>query len=209
MFPQIPNAAMRVRNPTISPIPPKNSAAIARNASGAGMCIIRVNAPMVAHNPYPPNHPSIFWAPCAKKTTPRTILRIAVAVSPSVFTSFPNMFRSPSVLCTSRRAFRSRRRRRGLLSPDLHAAIDHDVHTRHVRALSGGEEQRHARHLLGLAQATQEGLSEHVTRPFGVLQLLSSLVRLDHAWRNRVGANPVLAPLHGELSCHPDDPGLR
>src|SRR5450432_1365766 len=97
----------------------------------------------------------------------------------------------------------------GLLSPDLHAAIDHDVHPRHVRALAGGEEQRHARHLLRSAQAAQESLAEHVIRPFWVLQLLSSLIGFDHAWRNRVGANPVLSSLHGQLPCHPDDPGLR
>ena len=70
----------------MSPKPPKNSAAIARNASGAGICIVCVKNPMVPENPNPPNHPSIFCAPCAKKTTPRTTLIIAVAMLSSVET---------------------------------------------------------------------------------------------------------------------------
>jgi hypothetical protein len=35
MFTPIPKAAIRVRNPRMSPIPPKNSAAIAKKASGS------------------------------------------------------------------------------------------------------------------------------------------------------------------------------
>ena len=68
----------------MSPIPPKNSAAIAKKASGAGTCIIPVKNPIVPANPNPPNQPNIFCAPCAKKTTPSTSLRIDVAVLSSV-----------------------------------------------------------------------------------------------------------------------------
>jgi hypothetical protein len=50
----------------IRPNPPKNSAAMARNANTAGTRIIRVKKPIVPVNPYPPNHPSIFCAPWAK-----------------------------------------------------------------------------------------------------------------------------------------------
>src|SRR5260370_371612 len=54
---KIPNAAMRVRNLTIRPRPPKNSAAIARNAKSAGMCMIPVkkftdNPHRLRSNPY-------------------------------------------------------------------------------------------------------------------------------------------------------------
>src|ERR1700761_671783 len=56
----------------MSPIPPKNSAMIAKNANGAGMCIIPVNACIVPENPNPPNHPSTFCAPCRKNTMPST-----------------------------------------------------------------------------------------------------------------------------------------
>ena len=37
MLHAMPNAATRLSNPRISPIPPKNSAHIARNANGAGI----------------------------------------------------------------------------------------------------------------------------------------------------------------------------
>src|SRR5713226_155773 len=80
----IPNAATRMRNPPLKPRPPKNSAAIARNANGAGICIEPVKNPIVPEKPKPPNHPNIFCAPCAKKTTPSTSLRTAVAVLSSV-----------------------------------------------------------------------------------------------------------------------------
>src|ERR1017187_4192618 len=88
MFIAMPNAAIRVRNPTIRPRPPKNSAAMARKASGAGMCMTPVKKPIVAEKPKPPNQPNIFCAPCAKKTIPSTSLRIAVAVLSSVVNSF-------------------------------------------------------------------------------------------------------------------------
>ena len=42
---------------------------------------------MVPENPGPPNQPNIFCAPCAKKTTPRTSLRSAVAELSSVANS--------------------------------------------------------------------------------------------------------------------------
>ena len=39
IFVAMPKAAMRLTQPRIKPIEPANSAATARNASGAGMCI--------------------------------------------------------------------------------------------------------------------------------------------------------------------------
>src|SRR6266481_8669269 len=91
MLQRIPKAATRVRSPKTSPNPPKNSAAIARKAKGAGMCRIPVKKPIVPVKPYPPNHPSIFCAPCAKKTSPSTNRRTVVAVSLSVAISLRNI----------------------------------------------------------------------------------------------------------------------
>ena len=68
----------------MSPSPPKNSATIATSASGAGMYIVPVNRAIVAEKPKPPNHPSIFCAPWAKKTTLSTSRSIVVAVLLSV-----------------------------------------------------------------------------------------------------------------------------
>src|SRR5882724_3305716 len=92
MLTAIPNAAIRVRKPRMSPSPPKNSAAITRKASGAGMCIMPIKTFIVAEYPQPPNHPNIFCAPCAKKTIPSTSLRISVAVLLSVANSLRIIF---------------------------------------------------------------------------------------------------------------------
>src|ERR1700678_187285 len=48
---------------------------------------------------------------------------------------------------------RARRTRR---SPDLHAAIDHEVDAGHVGALVGGQEQRDVRHLVGQTEPAKE-----------------------------------------------------
>jgi len=91
-----PKAATRVSSPKIRPNPPKNSAAMARNANRGGMCNIPVKNPMVPVKPYPPNHPSIFWAPCAKKITPKHKTkngRCNVVVSGNQFTKHRNSLR--------------------------------------------------------------------------------------------------------------------
>src|SRR5579871_1529419 len=95
IFIAIPNAAIRVRNPRINPRPPKNSAVIARKANGAGTCRYPVNMPMDPEKPGPPNHPNSFCAPCAKKTTPSTSLRIAVTLLSSVTSKLRSICRSP------------------------------------------------------------------------------------------------------------------
>src|ERR1039457_5972973 len=91
MFKAMPRAATRESRPTIKPRPPKNSAAIARIASNAGICMVFVKKPMVPLKPSPPNQPNIFCAPCAKNTTPSANRRIAVAASFSVEMSFRNI----------------------------------------------------------------------------------------------------------------------
>src|ERR1035437_726584 len=91
MFKAMPRAATRESRPTIKPRPPKNSAAIARIANNAGICIVFVKKPMVPLKPSPPNQPNIFCAPCAKNTTPSANRRIAVAASFSVEMSFRNI----------------------------------------------------------------------------------------------------------------------
>src|SRR5215831_2295805 len=57
---------------------------------------------MVPPNPYPPNQPSAFCAPCAKKTTPSTRRRIVKVSSLVVPISFRNMLVSSFVLVHSR-----------------------------------------------------------------------------------------------------------
>src|SRR5664280_644691 len=91
MFKAMPRAATRESRPTIKPRPPKNSAAIARIANNAGICMVFVKKPMVPLKPSPPNQPNIFCAPCAKNTTPSANRRIAVAASFSVEMSFRNI----------------------------------------------------------------------------------------------------------------------
>src|SRR5260221_11878145 len=76
-------------------------------------------------------------------------------------------------------------------SPHLHAAIDDEVDACYVRALVGGEEQRDVRDLLGLGEATQECLAEHVGGPLGAVELSSRLIGLDDAGRGGVGPDPV------------------
>src|SRR5580693_7442994 len=51
IFTAMPNAATRVSRPRSNPNPPKNSAAMARKAKKAGMCIVPVKKPMVPENP--------------------------------------------------------------------------------------------------------------------------------------------------------------
>src|ERR1700688_2980855 len=96
MLQQIPKAARRVNRPKMRPSPPKNSAAMARNANTAGMCMAPVKKPIVPVKPYPPNHPSIFWAPWAKKITPSANRRMVVALLLSVAISLRIMKSPPS-----------------------------------------------------------------------------------------------------------------
>ncbi len=56
--------------------------------------------PIVPANPEPPNHPSIFCAPSAKKTTPKTSLKITVAMLSSVETIVWIMFFLPACLAS-------------------------------------------------------------------------------------------------------------
>jgi len=54
-------------------------------------------------------------------------------------------------------------------SPHLHAAVHHDIDSRHVRTLVRCQEQRNICHLLGPPQTTEQRLAEHRARPFGIL----------------------------------------
>src|SRR3989442_10815247 len=98
MLHAMPKAATRVRRPRISPMPPKNSAAMARKAKGAGLCIMSVKKCIVPESPYPPNQPSIFCEPWAKKTTPSMSRRMVRAPSFVVDINFLNMVCSPWML---------------------------------------------------------------------------------------------------------------
>src|SRR5260370_6309353 len=100
MFVAIQKRAISVRKLMISPNPPKNSAQIARKANGAGTCMVPVKNPIVPANPEPPNHPSIFCAPSVKKATPKTSLKITVAMLSSVETIVRIMFFLPACLAS-------------------------------------------------------------------------------------------------------------
>ena len=77
MMQNTPNAATRVKNPTIRPRLPKNSVMITRNASAVGIPILFVNTSIVPLKPYPPNHPNNFCAPCGNMTTPSVTRKIS------------------------------------------------------------------------------------------------------------------------------------
>src|SRR5258708_2169400 len=90
-------------------------------------------------------------------------------------------------------------------SPHPHAAVDHKVDAGHIRALVGGEEQRHVRHILRFAEPTQEGPVAHFAGPALVLELPPSRVAFDEPRGDRVDTNAVLAAFERELAGHPDD----
>jgi len=50
-------------------------------------------------------------------------------------------------------------------SPHFHPTIDNDVDTRHIRTLTGGQEQSNVCHFFRSPQTTQKRLTEHVVRP--------------------------------------------
>src|SRR5579875_2311709 len=74
MLTPIPSAQMRPSRPSIKPMPPRNSAAMARRPSGLGIPSVRPKYSSVGCKPAPPNQPSAFCAPCANITAPRTTL---------------------------------------------------------------------------------------------------------------------------------------
>ena len=84
-------------------------------------------------------------------------------------------------------------------SPDPHPAIDDDVDPGHVGALVRGQEERDVRHFLGPAEPAQQHLVEHVVGPVRIVELVLGRVAFDQPGRDRVGADPVLPPLHGQL----------
>src|SRR5580700_1087390 len=112
----IANAAIRVRNPRINPRPPKNSAAIAKKANGAGICNYPVKRFMDPEKPGPPYHPNSFCAPCAKKTIPSTSLKMAVALLSSVTSNLPSIFDLLSLVET--------RKDREVVAPDAFCQLD-------------------------------------------------------------------------------------
>src|SRR5258708_2984581 len=62
---------------------------------------------MVPEKPYPPNQPSIFCEPCAKKTSPSTNLRMAVAGFSSVTSNLRGMYQLLSAESELRQPIRS------------------------------------------------------------------------------------------------------
>src|SRR5437660_4869800 len=77
----MPSAATRVSRPIASPSGPRNSAITARNARAGGKPDFAKDA-MVPLKPYPPNHPSVFCAPCGNMTTARASLRMSASTTP-------------------------------------------------------------------------------------------------------------------------------
>src|SRR2546422_5113132 len=82
----MPSAAIRVSRPIASPSGPRNSAIRARNARIGGKPDFVKDA-MVTLKPLPPNHPSVFCAPCGNITTARVSLRMSGTTPPFVATS--------------------------------------------------------------------------------------------------------------------------
>src|SRR5579863_10180179 len=70
MLHKTPNAATRVRKPRIRPMPPRNSAMMARNANTTGMCAPLVKPAIVLEKPAPPKSPKVFCRPCGRIMTP-------------------------------------------------------------------------------------------------------------------------------------------
>src|SRR5438874_3486849 len=97
----MPSAATRVSSPTASPSGPRNSAITARNARAGGKPDFAKDA-MVPLKPYPPNHPSVFCAPCGNMTTARVSLRMSGTTPPFVATSQSIMTTSTTPLRVSR-----------------------------------------------------------------------------------------------------------
>ena len=61
---------MRLAKPAIKDNAPINSMMITRKPIIQGKFIVSVKKPIVPVNPYPPNIPSIFCAPCGNKIKP-------------------------------------------------------------------------------------------------------------------------------------------
>src|SRR5437899_1231483 len=76
-------AATPVRRPTARPSGPRNSAMIARTARGPGIPDF-VMKPMAPLKPWPPNQPSVFWAPWGNITTASVSLSTSGTMLPSV-----------------------------------------------------------------------------------------------------------------------------
>src|SRR5436190_23187438 len=70
----MPSAATRESRTITRPSGPRNSAITARNASAGGKPDF-VKYAMVPLKPLPPNHPSVFCAPCGNMTAARVSLR--------------------------------------------------------------------------------------------------------------------------------------
>src|SRR5213594_94864 len=97
------SAATRVSRPIARPSGPRNSAITATNARAGGKPDF-VKYAMVPLKPRPPNHPSVFCAPCGNITTARVSLRISGTTPPFVATS-------QSIITTSTTPPRVSRRR--------------------------------------------------------------------------------------------------
>src|SRR5438046_806857 len=67
---------------------------------------------------------------------------------------------------------------------------------------SDAKKQSHVRYVFGASKAAQQSLAEHVACKFGVLELLSSLIGLNQAGRDRIRANAMLSSFHRELTGH-------
>src|ERR1041385_5554565 len=141
MFARMPKAATRVKRPVISPREPKNSAQIASAAKIAGTCICPSKYPIVPLQPYPPNQPSIFWAPWGNITRPSATRRSVSLASFVVWNR--NFFITVALRCD------------GSEIGGGPEAAAHQVEQPDERALLGGGEPRDHRPLRGVDRGIQ------------------------------------------------------
>src|SRR6266851_10122523 len=106
MLQRTPKAAMRVSKPRISPIPPRNSAMMARNANTTGMWAPCVKPAITFENPGPPKSPNVFCRPCGRIMMPAASLSTVRYQSLRV----ANNARNISLTLLQLRLFQERRR---------------------------------------------------------------------------------------------------
>src|SRR6266853_5195389 len=106
MLHRTPKAATRVRKPRIRPMPPRNSAIMARNANTSGMWAPCVKPAITFENPGPPKSPNVFCRPCGRIMMPAASLSTVRYQSLRV----ANNARNISLTLLQLRLFQERRR---------------------------------------------------------------------------------------------------
>src|SRR6202035_1801450 len=111
----------REKKPRIRPMPPRNSAMMARNANTTGMCAPLVKPAIVLEKPAPPKSPKVFCRPCGRIMMPAASLNTVRYQSLRV----ANNARNISLTLLQLRLFQKLRRHfRGGVVEDVHAVVE-------------------------------------------------------------------------------------